>query len=108
MAEDWHLLEAQEMPLVSNGIYSVLNNAWIKEPVAEEIPDIDNNKLDNLVREWEERYMTLINDTNTVLKEAKVSDHKVEHLPDVNYKGFTIVHFPLECHIGDKVTYSES
>lgn len=32
--------------LKSNGVYSVMRDEWIKEPVAAEIPDVDQGALD--------------------------------------------------------------
>lgn len=44
----------------SNGIYSVLNNSWIKEPVQSDIPDIDKEEFDKLFSEWEDKYFELL------------------------------------------------
>lgn len=46
----------------SNGIYSVLNNEWIKKPVMRDIPDIDKEKFDELFEEWESKYNKLLNE----------------------------------------------
>ena len=40
----------------SNGIYSVLNDEWIKEPVAEDIPELDQEAFDKEFVKWQERY----------------------------------------------------
>ena len=45
----------------SNGIYSVMNNSWIKEPVKADIPDIDKDAFEKLFKEWEDKYFDLIN-----------------------------------------------
>ena len=42
--------------LKSNGIFSVLNNKWIKEPVAEDIPEVDQEAFDKEFIKWQERY----------------------------------------------------
>lgn len=39
-------VETQETPLVSNGIYSVLNDTWVKEPTKESIPEVDQEAID--------------------------------------------------------------
>jgi hypothetical protein len=44
----------------SNGIYSVLNNTWLKEPVQADIPDIDKEEFDKLFSEWEDKYFELL------------------------------------------------
>ena len=41
---------------VSGGVYSVLNNKWIKEPVAQDIPDIDKEALGKALSEWESKF----------------------------------------------------
>ena len=43
----------------SNGIYS-LNSGWIKEPVQEDIPDIDMEAFRKAFEEWERKYKDLI------------------------------------------------
>ena len=31
----------------SNGVFSVMNNEWIKEPVAEDIPELDKEVIED-------------------------------------------------------------
>lgn len=38
-------------PPRSNGMYSVLKDQWIKKPTVDEIPEIDQNKLDKTLAE---------------------------------------------------------
>ena len=47
-------------PLKSAGVYSVLNDKWIKEPEAAEIPDVDQEAVDAAVGEWTDRYQDLL------------------------------------------------
>lgn len=49
----------QQTALKSNGIYSVLNDSWIKEPVAESIPNIDQAAFEELLNEWENKYFEI-------------------------------------------------
>lgn len=59
-----YINEAQQgQQLVSNGIYSVLNNKWIKEPVEQDIPEIDEEVFEEKFTEWEDRYFELINNS---------------------------------------------
>lgn len=44
--------ERKASALKSNGIYSVLNNKWIKEPVLEDIPDVDEELIEKEFNEW--------------------------------------------------------
>lgn len=41
-------VETNDTPTVSNGVYSVKNKKWLREPVAEDIPDIDMTKFSNV------------------------------------------------------------
>lgn len=40
----------------SNGVYSVLRGEWVKEPVADDIPEVDRKAFNAALDEWEERY----------------------------------------------------
>ncbi len=55
-------VEIEATPKISNGIYSVKKDKWIKEPVAEEIADYDKEQLEKLVTEWETKCTDLIAD----------------------------------------------
>ena len=49
----------QQTALKSNGVYSVMNDNWIKEPVAEDIPEINQEEFDKLFNEWEDKYFEI-------------------------------------------------
>lgn len=49
----------QQTALKSNGVYSVMNDSWIKEPVAEDIPEINQEEFDKLFTEWEDKYFDI-------------------------------------------------
>lgn len=51
----------QQTALTSNGIYSVLNKKWIKEPVLADIPEVDQEAFDTLLAEWEVKYQEVKN-----------------------------------------------
>lgn len=53
---------------VSGGVYSVLNNKWLKEPVQQDIPEVDQEKLESTLSEWEDKYFTAqeSNDIDTI------------------------------------------
>jgi predicted nucleotidyltransferase len=55
-------VETEDSARVSNGIYSVKKNKWIKKPVQEDIPDYDTEALNELVNKWEEKCKKLIDD----------------------------------------------
>jgi predicted nucleotidyltransferase len=57
-------IESSDTPVVSNGIYSIMNDEWVKEPVNETIPDIDQQELEKVLQPWTDRYDKLIADIN--------------------------------------------
>jgi hypothetical protein len=63
-------VELEDSARVSNGVYSVKNNKWLKKPVKEDIPDYDKDKLKTLVDKWEARCVDLIAD----IKADKLQD----------------------------------
>lgn len=48
----------------SNGIYSVLNDEWIKKPIQEDIPDIDKSAFNKEFKQWKVIFDTLISNTD--------------------------------------------
>lgn len=74
-------VEIEDSPRVSNGVYSVKKDKWVKKPVHEDIPDYDKDALDKLVDEWETKCKKLIND----IKADKLDDEKkvVKMLEDI-------------------------
>lgn len=77
-------VETEDSARVSNGVYSVKKNKWIKKPVAEEIPEYDTKALSKLVEKWETKCKELIND----VKADKLDDEKkvVKLLEDIYEK----------------------
>ena len=65
-------VETEDSARVSNGVYSVKKNKWIKKPVIEEIPEYDTEALDKLVDKWETKCKELIDD----IKADKLDDEK--------------------------------
>ena len=74
-------VETEDSQRVSNGIYSIKKNKWVKKPVAENIPDYDKGALNKLVDEWESKCKDLIDD----IKADKLDDEKkvVKMLEDI-------------------------
>lgn len=77
-------VETEDSVRVSNGVYSVKKNKWIKKPVQEDIPEYDTNALDKLVEKWETLCKDLIDD----IKADKLDDEKkvVKMLEDIYEK----------------------
>jgi predicted nucleotidyltransferase len=65
-------VETEDSNRVSNGIYSVKKNKWVKKPAAEDIPDYDKDALAKLTDKWETKCKTLIDD----IKADKLEDEK--------------------------------
>lgn len=57
----------------SNGVYS-MNLGWIKNPSIEAIPDINEAKLEQLVADWEERYLKIEQKPNLKAIEKFIDD----------------------------------
>ena len=77
-------VEIEDSPRVSNGVYSVKKDKWIKTPVQEDIPEYDKKALDKLVSVWENKCKDLIAD----IKADKLADEKkvVKLLEDIYEK----------------------
>lgn len=70
----------------SNGIYSVMNNSWIKEPVKADIPDIDKDAFEKLFKEWEDKYFDLINRVEVSSASASLKDDVLtEEVDDADF-----------------------
>lgn len=67
-------VETSKTNTVSNGIYSVINDTWVKEPKHEEIPEIDKEEFDKAFEPWEVSYKVL---------KAKVKQDKLKNEKDV-------------------------
>lgn len=74
-------VETEDSARVSNGIYSVKKNKWLRQPVQEEIPEYDTKALAELVAQWETKCKDLIED----IKADKLKDEKrvVKLLEDI-------------------------
>lgn len=74
-------VETEDSARVSNGVYSIKKNKWVKKPVSEDIPEYDKEALDKLVDEWEIKCKELIDD----IKANKLDDEKkvVKLLEDI-------------------------
>lgn len=77
-------VETEDSARVSNGVYSVKKNKWVKKPVQEDIPEYDTKALDELVDKWETNCKDLIDD----IKADKLDDEKkvVKMLEDIYEK----------------------
>jgi len=62
-------VENNEVHANSNGIYSVLNNKWIKVPSEQDIPDINQNEVDEIVNPFikKSKNADTINDIDNII-----------------------------------------
>lgn len=63
-------VETDGSPRISNGVYSVMQEKWIKEPVLEDIPEFDKTAFEAAFKPWEDRYNELKEKANKALTEA--------------------------------------
>jgi len=59
---------------ISNGVYSLNQEKWLKNPSKNDIPEIDNKKLNKEVVEWENKYYNIINNPNMEQIEKYIND----------------------------------
>ena len=62
-------VELDEPKAKSGGIYS-LENGWLKEPIQQEIPEINEEEFEKLFSEWENKYFDLMSQYQYPLDES--------------------------------------
>ena len=82
-------VETQDTPLVSNGIYSVMNDAWVKEPTKEDIPEVDQEAIDKAFKPWEDRYKDLVNTITDEVEDESEIDEFIDELYELRTKGLS-------------------
>lgn len=77
-------VETEDSARISNGIYSVKKNKWVKKPVQEDIPEYDKEALKTLVDKWEAKCKKLIDE----IKSDKLENEEkvVKMLEDIYSK----------------------
>lgn len=70
-------IENADTPVVSNGIYSVQNDAWVKEPENKSIPEVDLEAIEKALEPWVNRYKELIDslDEETETDESSIDEY---------------------------------
>jgi len=81
-------VETEADPVVSNGIYSVMYDQWIKEPSAVAIPEIDQKAIDKASKPWIDEAKALVKevDDNVADGEEKIDDY-ITRLYELRQKG---------------------
>lgn len=54
-------VETTENPVKINGVYSVMQDKWLKEPIAQDIPELDEEAFNKLFAEWKARCDQMLN-----------------------------------------------
>lgn len=62
-------IETEDTHSVYNGIYSVLQDKWLQEPVAEDIPEIDQEAFEKEYKIWEDKYNSIVSESEKELNE---------------------------------------
>lgn len=76
-------VETPDTKRVSNGIYSVMNNAWVKEPEAQDIPEIDMDAFKAEYDVWEVKCKDI---KENAKKESSVTSQDVDALINEIYE----------------------
>jgi predicted nucleotidyltransferase len=82
-------VETQDTPLVSNGIYSVMKDEWVKKPTKEAIPEVDQEAIDKAFKPWEEKYRALVNKIDGSTTDETEIDTFINDLYDLRKKGLS-------------------
>ena len=81
-------VETESNPVVSNGIYSVMFDKWVKEPSAIAIPEIDQKAINKAAKPWIDEAKALIKevDDNVADGEEKI-DSYITRIYELRQKG---------------------
>ena len=82
-------IEIQDTPLVSNGIYSVVRDEWVKEPTKEDIPEVDQEAIDKAFKPWEKRYKDLLAKITDKTKDESEIDKLIDSLYELRGEGLS-------------------
>ena len=81
-------VETGDTPLISNGIYSIKNDAWEQEPTETTIPEIDWNEFMKAYKPWEEEYFKIIDSTDPeTATDYKQIDDFITKLYELRHQG---------------------
>ena len=81
-------VETEANPVVSNGIYSVMFDKWVKEPSAIAIPEIDQKAINKAAKPWIDEAKALIKevDDNVADGEEEIDDY-ITRIYELRQKG---------------------
>lgn len=67
-------VETEGMPRVSDGVYSVKEDKWIKEPKQKDVPEINQDKFQALFDKWQDKIDDLLSRKDELSDEQEIVD----------------------------------
>lgn len=81
-------VETEGTPSASKGRYSVLRDEWVIKPAVDEVPDVDQGKIDELVAPWKEKCEKVIQSVDPATSvDEKPIDDLISELYELRKKG---------------------
>lgn len=67
-------VETEGMPRISDGVYSVTKDEWLKKPEPKDVPEIDEEKFDTEFSKWQEKVDDILDKGEDLKNEDQVVD----------------------------------
>lgn len=81
-------VETESNPVVSNGIYSVMFDKWVKEPSVIAIPEIDQKAINKAAKPWIDEAKALIKEVDDNVADGKEKiDNYITRIYELRQKG---------------------
>ena len=81
-------VETEADPVVSNGIYSVMYDRWVKEPKETYVPEVNQAEIDAAAKPWIDRANTIIKKVDDNMPDGEEEiDKYLEDLYEMRQKG---------------------
>lgn len=81
-------VETENNPVVSNGIYSVMYDKWIKEPRKSYVPDIDQSVIDVVSKPWIDKANKILKDVDDNMPGGEEEiDEYITNIYEMRQKG---------------------
>ena len=81
-------VETEDNPVVSNGIYSVMYDKWVKEPTQDYVKEIDQKEIAEFAKPWLDRAKAVIKKVDDNIPEGEEEiDKYLEDIYEMRQKG---------------------
>ena len=81
-------VETEDNPVVSNGIYSVMYDRWVKEPTQDYVKEIDQKEIAEFAKPWIDRAKEVIKKVdNNIPDDEEEIDKYLEDIYEMRQKG---------------------